>query len=208
MEIITGSARDFPFDTFCSQASLCGSGLLDMGAAIASTLPGGGPPPPGAFTVVEYYNVALDHYFITASPGEINYVDTFLAATFQRTGSYFYAFLSPIAAPRGASPVCRFFASGLINSHFFSSSFFECQFVLSHWPGIWNLETSAAFFIQTPDSNGNCPSGTLPVYRFFNNRHDANHRYTVDLSVRRAMLNRGWVPEGNGPNAVVMCSVF
>jgi hypothetical protein len=48
----------------------------------------------------------------------------------------------------------------------------------------------------------------LPVYRFFNNRNDANHRYTVDRSVRRAMLNRGWVPEGNGKEAVAFCSVF
>jgi hypothetical protein len=121
---------------------------------------------------------------------------------------YFYAFLSPLAAPPGSQPVCRFYAGGLINSHFFSANFFECQFVLSYWAGTWRLETSAAFYIQTPDGNGNCPSGTLPVYRFFNNRHDANHRYTVDLSVRRAMLNRAWVPEGNGPNAVATCSVF
>ncbi len=208
MDIITGSARDFPFDSFCSQASLCGSGLLDTGAAIASTIPGGGIPPPGAFPVVEYYNVALDHYFITATPAEINYIDTFLSASFQRTGLYFYAYLSPLAAPPGSSAVCRFYAAGLINSHFFSASFFECQFVLSHWAGIWHLETPAAFYIQIPDGDGNCPSGTLPVHRFFNNRNDANHRYTVDLSVRRAMLNRAWVPEGNGPNAVAMCSVF
>ena len=53
-----------------------------------------------------------------------------------------------------------------------------------------------------------CPADTLPVYRFFNNRNDANHRYTVDRSVRRAMLNRGWVPEGNGKEAVAFCSVF
>ena len=105
-------------------------------------------------------------------------------------------------------PVCRFYAGGLINSHYFTASSTECQFVLAHWPGIWNLETASAFYIQIPDANGACPAGTLPVYRFFDNRNDANHRYTVDLSVRRAMLNRSWVPEGNGPSAVVMCSVF
>jgi serine protease len=208
MDIITGSAREFRFDSFCSQVSLCGSGLLDTGAAIASTLPGGGAPPPGAFPVVEYYNAALDHYFITATPAEINYIDAFRSASFQRTGLYFYAFLSPMAAPPASSPVCRFYAGGLINSHFFSASFFECQFVRSYWAGTWQLETPTAFYIQTPDSHGNCPSGTLPVYRFFNNRNDANHRYTVDLSVRRAMLNRAWVPEGNGANAVAMCSVI
>ena len=207
-DIVTGTARAFPPDSFCSQTNLCGSGLLDTGSAISSTLPGGSTPPPGAFEVVEYYNAYLDHYFITAVPAEIAYVDTVLSGSFQRTGQYFYAFLSPLAAPPDARPVCRFFAAGLINSHFFSASAFECQFVLTHWPGIWNLETSASFYIQVPDSDGNCPGGTLPVYRFFNNRNDANHRYTVDLSVRRAMLNRAWVPEGNGAKAVAFCSVY
>jgi hypothetical protein len=38
----------------------------------------------------------------------------------------------------------------------------------------------------------------------FSNRRDANQRYTVDLSLRRAMINRQWVPEGS--NGVVFCS--
>jgi hypothetical protein len=80
--------------------------------------------------------------------------------------------------------------------------------VLFNWAGIWNLETATAFYIQVPDGNGNCPANTLPVYRFFDNRRDANHRYTVDLSVRRAMLNRAWAPEGIGPNSVAYCSAI
>jgi len=131
-----------------------------------------------------------------------------LHGSFQRTGLYFYAYLSPIIAPPGSRPVCRFYAAGLINSHFFTASASECAFVLTHWPGTWFLETPASFYIQVPDVKGNCPDGTLPVYRFFNNRNDANHRYTVDLSVRRAMLNRAWVPEGLGTNAVAFCSVY
>jgi serine protease len=208
LDIITGTARDFPIDSVCSQANFCGAGMLDSGAAVSSTVPGGSTPPLGAFQVVEYYNAYLDHYFITAQPAEIAYIDTVLSGSFQRTGLYFYAYLSPFSAPPGSRPVCRFFAAGLINSHFFTASASECSFVLTHWPGTWYLETPASFYIQVPDSGGNCPDGTLPVYRFFNNRNDANHRYTVDLSVRRAMLNRSWVPEGNGPNAVAFCSVF
>jgi serine protease len=208
LDIITGTAREFPIDSVCSQADLCGAGMLDAGTAISSTVPGGSTPPPGAFQVVEYYNAYLDHYFITAQPAEIAYIDTVLSGSFQRTGLYFYAYLSPIFAPPDSRPVCRFFAAGLINSHFFTASASECGFVLTHWPDTWFLETPASFYIQVPDSRGNCPDGTLPVYRFFNNRNDANHRYTVDLSVRRAMLNRSWVPEGNGPNAVAFCSVF
>ena len=158
--------------------------------------------------MVEYYDAYLDHYFITAQPAEIAYIDTVLYGSFQRTGLYFYAYLSQFTAPPGSRPVCRFFAAGLINSHFFTANASECQYVLTHWTGTWFLETPASFYIQVPDFEGNCPDGTLPVYRFFNNRNDANHRYTVDLSVRRAMLNRAWVPEGNGPNSVAFCSVF
>jgi len=208
LDIVTGTARDFPIDSICAQADVCGAGMLDSGAAVASTLPGGSTPPPGAFQVVEYYNAFLDHYFITAQPSDIAYIDKYLSGSLQRTGLYFYAYLSPFVAPPGSRPVCRFYAAGLINSHFFTASAAECQFVQAHWSGTWFLETPASFYIQVPDSKGNCPSGTLPVYRFFNNRNDANHRYTVDLSVRRAMLNRSWVPEGEGTNAVAFCSVF
>ena len=61
---------------------------------------------------------------------------------------------------------------------------------------------------MVPDAAGHCPAGTLPVYRFFNNRRDANHRYSLDLSVRRAMSNRAWTAEGTGVNAVAFCSTI
>jgi hypothetical protein len=48
----------------------------------------------------------------------------------------------------------------------------------------------------------------VPVYAFFNNRRDANHRYTIDLSVRRAMQNRAWVPDGAAPNGAAYCSLI
>ncbi|MDH4181209.1 MAG: hypothetical protein OEV46_04305 [Betaproteobacteria bacterium] len=55
-------------------------------------------------------------------------------------------------------------------------------------------------------SLGACPAGTLPVYRLFSNRADANHRYTIDRSVRDAMVARGWVAEGEGADVVAMCA--
>ena len=207
LDLVTGTARAFPLGSTCALGNLCGAGFLDAGVAIASTLPGG-PAPPNAFQVVEYYRADLDHYFLTASPAEINYVDTFLRGIFQRTGLFFYAYLSPVLAPLGVRPVCRFYANAnvLINSHFYTANQDECLFVMQNWPGIWSLEQADAFYILVPDAAGNCPSGTLPVYRFFNNRRDANHRLTVDLSTRRSMINRAWVAEGNGPNGVVSCS--
>jgi hypothetical protein len=68
------------------------------------------------------------------------------------------------------------------------------------------FENPAAFYVLLPDAGGNCQAGTVPVYRFFDNRNDANHRYSIDQTVRRAMINRKWVPEGTGPNAVIFCS--
>ena len=50
-----------------------------------------------------------------------------------------------------------------------------------------------------PDLNtGACPSGTTPVYRLFNKRRDANHRYTIDVNVKNAMMSRGYTSEGYG----------
>ena len=154
--------------------------------------------------IVEYYRADLDHYFITADINEIAYHRTFLRGIFQRTGNVFFGYLDAFLAPPGVPPVCRFYAGGLIDSHFYTASPAECQFVQQHWAGIWSLETTAAFWIEVPDGTGKCRSGTMPVYRFFNNRHDANHRHTIDLSVKRAMHNRGWVPEG--VNGVAICS--
>ncbi len=76
--------------------------------------------------------------------------------------------------------------------------------MLLNYVGIWNLETTSAFFIQVPDALGRCPANTLPVYRFFDNRRDANHRYTVDLSVRAgdAQSRLGT----RGPRGVAFCS--
>ncbi len=208
IDIITGTTRQYPGGTFCTVPNLCGTGMLDAGAAIGSTLPGGGSPPPNTYQVVEYYRSDLDHYFITADPAEIAYVDTALSGIFKRTGLYFYAYLNPAVAPKDAQPVCRYYASSAvqINSHYYSGSFLECVAVAVNWPGIWQLESPHAFYIQVPDALGHCPAKTLPVYRFFDNRRDANHRYTVDLSVRRAMLNRAWAAEGAGPNSIAFCS--
>ena len=52
---------------------------------------------------------------------------------------------------------------------------------------------------------GACPPGTLPVYRVFSNRPDANHRYMIDATIRNQMVARGWLAEGDGPDLVVMC---
>jgi len=202
--ILEGTTREFPIGTSCRAGAICGAGILDAGAAVASTPPNAAVIPPNAIPVIEYYDAALDHYFMTGDPEEIAVIDTTMRDVYQRTGTVFFAYPGTFLAPPGVQPVCRFAAGGLIQSHFFSASAAECSFVQARWPGVWNLELTAAFYIEVPDGFGNCRDGTIPVYRFFNNRHDANHRHTPDLSVRRAMVNRSWVPEGNG--GIAFCS--
>jgi serine protease len=207
LDLVTGTARLFPNGSQCGVPNLCGAGMLDAGAAVGSAIPDTGGPP-GSVRVVEYYRADLDHYFITADANEIAAIDAQLAHIFKRTGLYFYAYPNQSSAPPSAKPVCRFYAplAVFIDSHYYSADADECLAVLTNWPGIWTLETGAAFFVQVPDGKGHCPESTLPVYRFFDNRHDANHRYTVDLSVRRAMVNRQWVAEGAG--GVAFCSAI
>ena len=45
--ILQGTARDFPAGTTCGTGNLCGIGMLDAGAAVASTIPATGDLPPG-----------------------------------------------------------------------------------------------------------------------------------------------------------------
>jgi len=205
-DLITGASRDFVAGTACGRTGQCGSGTLDINLALESTLPGTAVAPPGTVPVIEYYNAARDHYFMSADAAEQAYVDRVLASIFQRTGELFYAWIDPVLAPLTALPVCRFYAAGIIASHYFTANAAECQFIIANQGATWMLENSAAFYVLLPDINGNCQAGTLPVYKFFDNREDANQRHTIDLSVRRAMLNRAWVPQGFGPNHVAFCT--
>ena len=205
-DIIIGTTRAFAQGSACAIRDACGSGLLDTSLALQSTISATSMAPAGTVPVIEYYRADKDRYFMAADPGEIAFVDAVLK-TFQRTGEFFYAWVDPVLAPLTAVPVCRFYGSpALIDAHYYTASDAECQFIMARWPGIWGLEHPAAFYVLLPDAGGACPANTLPVYRFFNNRQDANQRHTVNLSVRQAMINRAWVPLGFGPNHVIFCT--
>jgi len=161
-------------------------------------------------TLVEFYNAALDHYFVSALQPDIDALDTGRIAGWVRTGLSFKVF--PTAAA-GVNGVCRFLIPPEHgDSHFFSASPDECNAVLAkigvdpNYSG-YVEETASAFFIALPDTTtGACPAGTTPVYRLFNNRTDANHRYTTDATVKAAMIARGYIAEGYGPDATIMCA--
>src|SRR5207247_5460293 len=87
-----------------------------------------------------------------ADAGEIAFLDAALRSTWQRTGELFYAWVDPVMAPLTAVPACRFYGSptALIDSHYFTASATECQFIAARWPGIWSLELPAAFYVLLP----------------------------------------------------------
>ena len=97
-------------------------------------------------------------------------------------------------------------AAGL-DSHFYSAFKEECDDVKRKFPGSWVFESPDVFQAVAPDRiTGSCPDGTVPVYRLFNQRADANHRYTTDPAVRTQMMAKGYVPEGYGPLGVALCA--
>jgi len=208
LSILQGTAREFRVGSVCRNGNVCGAGIVDAGLAMAGTIPGDLVPPAGASPVVEYYRSDLDHYYYTADPGEISFIDTNPTAFNKRTGFFFFAWLDPAYAPPGAQPVCKFFGSSaaFINSYYFTADPAECAFVQANWPGTWTLVNPAVFWVMPVYADGSCPSGTVATYRFDNNRKDFNQRHTIDLSVRRAMINRSWPPSGTGKNGVGFCS--
>lgn len=163
-----------------------------------------------AVTAVEYYNRALDHYFISNLQPDIDALDSGRISGWQRTGGRFFVFA---AGGGGLSPVCRYYIPPQHgNSHFFSASPNECAAIANrigfdpNYSG-YILETSAAFNIYLPNTNtGACPGGSIPVYRLWNRRVDSNHRYTTDRNVKNQMIALGYVAEGYGFDAVAMCA--
>ena len=161
------------------------------------------PEPPATVDVIEYYNADLDHYFVTGLASEQAVLDAGVQIKgWKRTGHGFKAFAN---AQAGSSPVCRYYlppAHG--DSHFYGRGAEECDRVAAYFPD-FVLEAREFMYMVLPD-RGYCPVATVPVYRVFSNRADANHRYMTDPAVRAEMVGKGWVPEGDGDDQVAMCA--
>ncbi len=159
--------------------------------------------PASTATVVEFYSSSLDHYFISSLQPDIDALDSGHFKGWVRTGRSFNAYARQTA---GANPVCRFYMPAPQDSHFYSASPDECAAVAAKFPQFM-LEASDVFYIPLPDPiTGACPASTIPVYRLFNNRADANHRYTADPGIKTQMQQQGYTAEGYGPDAVIMCA--
>lgn len=199
-DLVKATTQPFPAGSTCTTAT-CGTGILDANAAVrAAQATTGGH---ARVLLVEYYNAALDHYFLTWKDDEIVRLDEAVTLKgWQRTGLAIEALRDATAR---ASPVCRIYIPpGQGDSHFFGRDGSECAGTLAAHPGF--VAEDATFFHLYVADGGTCGAGTRPVYRVFSNRADANHRYTTDRAVRDAMLARGWLAEGDGPDRVVMCA--
>ncbi len=62
------------------------------------------------------------------------------------------------------------------------------------------LEDDKLFNAMLPDGSGNCPAGTIPVYRLYNQGMGGapNHRFVTSLVERQNMVNQGFAAEGVG----------
>jgi len=159
-----------------------------------------GPP---VALAIEFYNASLDHYFLSHIANEIAILDAGVQIQgWTRTGQSFNVYA---AAGAATSPVCRFYIppeKG--NSHFYGRGTAECTATGQNNPTFINEDPQ--FFHVVLPSGGTCPAATIPVYRVFSNRVDANHRYMIDRTLRDQMANdRHWLIEGDGPDFVVMC---
>src|SRR6185436_6512789 len=184
-------------------------GIYDAAVFIAAG--GMRSPGTGAVTgsnvvrVIEYYHAVFDHYFMTAIADEITKLDNGTFAGWARTGERFHVYTNTLA---GSADVCRFFSTAFNpkSSHFYTSDPNECSVVKVNHD--WQLESGRVFGVLAPGPQGDCPSGSDPVYRMYNNGQGAapNHRYTTSLATRTTMLGRGWIPEGYGPLGVIFCA--
>ena len=199
-DILRNTAKPFPAGSTCITAG-CGAGLLDAPAAVRAALATTGVVPP--VTVIEYYNAAFDHFFITWVGAEIALLDAGTTVRgWTRTGRTIKVFPAAVA---GTNAVCRIYIPpGKGDGHYFGRDQKECDGTMAKNPGF--ILESSTFLYLYPTSAGACATGTIPVYRVYSNRTDANHRYTTDRAVRDQMVARGWLAEGDGADTVVMCA--
>lgn len=152
-------------------------------------------PDPAAPVAIEYYNAALDHYFMTAFPEEAAALDAgAFAGAWRRTG---FAFEVWPADDVRALDVCRFFGTPPVgpDSHFYTAYPAECAGLKSD--ARWTYE-ALAFRMRLPAGDA-CAPPTHPVYRLYNDPPTValvNHRYTADGATYAALRAAGWIAEG------------
>jgi len=171
--------------------------------AYQRSTPSAGPPPPATTTVFEFYHPGFDHYFITAVQEEAANLAAGKLPPWVATGMTFKVWSD---ADTNITNVWRFFSASFApkSGHFYTNNASEAASLQAG--NVWSLEDPKAFYMMASPT-GTCPSGTIPLYRLYNNGQGGspNHRYTIDLALRATMIAAGWIPEGNGAAGVFTC---
>ena len=142
----------------------CNTQPFDVQAASTSA------PQPKIELAVEYYHAGWNMYFVTALPNEIAALDGgAFGGVWARTGQQFNVYALE-GAPASSSTVYRFVSTMFADksSHVETASVAEYDALVSGAIAGWQLE-GAVFSAPLPASDGTCPEGTTPVYRFYNN---------------------------------------
>ena len=162
------------------------------------------PPPTVVSTAVEYINAAWGYYFVTASAVEIAALDAgAFNYAWQRTGETFAVWPFFVT---GSMATCRFFSAAFApkSTHFYTPYVTECDSLKGN--AAWTYE-GIAFYTALPDANGLCATGTVPLYRAYNNGIGGapNHRFTTNFSTLQQMIAAGWSFEGDGNTQIFAC---
>ncbi len=148
---------------------------------------------PGA-AIVEYFNAPANKYFISSNPADWALLDQYVSIGWKRTGVTFSGYTQGQDA--SALPVYRFYAPS-VGSHFFTVSSAERD-QLALIPGF--VAEGIAWY-AVPPASGTCKTGTVGLYRTFNNgaaasNGAANHRYFQDYSSYQSYAAKGYALEG------------
>jgi hypothetical protein len=149
-----------------------------------------------AVTVVEFYNRALDAYFITGRVAEQQSLDA--QADFRRTGMTFDA-NAATGATTSTTRICRFYislASPPTSSHFYGREGVDCEQIVAQNPTGFSYE-GYDFAVAQPQG-GVCPTGTKTVYRGFRaaaGGKTPNHRYTTSPETYNIAQAQGYFGE-------------
>lgn len=149
--------------------------------------------------VIEFVNDITKRRVLIVSLAEIEALESGKAGPGWRRSEFAFSVFR--GSGLGLPGVCRFYAPS-VNSHFFTLNQEECA-QLRAPDSAWIYE-GIAFFAAAP-INGACnyPPNSVgfhtPIYRLYNNRAaflDTTHRFTDDVEVRQALVDRGWIDEG------------
>lgn len=146
--------------------------------------------------VVEFVNDITKRRVLLSDESEIAFVERGAAGPGWRKSGLNISVAKESFGQLGS--VCRFYAPS-VNSHFFTLDPNECALLKA--PGTGWFYEGIAFTAVAPEGESCAGKGDLsltPVYRLYNNRAafgDTTHRYTPDLTVRKALTDRGWIYE-------------